>query len=279
MGLAAMRTLNVVCPYYLIMKLRTNPELPLTYFSLQLEYAKRAVQISKIPLEQALMEFTSFWRRIHDPLVLKINKTEWSFDPGTLPWRELCDRINNNNELADIVAYDLYLRNNNSTEAGKKYFGCFRYDFISQLDNDYGIIKIHFKNRDNSGKGPLAKERQKARFHDLKRMFKHISENHPKAKVVEGGSWLYNLPSYQRLFPKTFTSNMKVEEIPFPRTSGIWGQFINSDGQLNEKMKCTFIHKMNNARNPEELLRCFEFKILFPRTDIENFYSHLITIE
>ncbi len=259
------------------MEMRLDSELPPTYFALQFEYAKRAAQILKIPLEQALMEFTSFWRRIHDPLVLKTNKTEWSFDPETPQWRELCFRINNN-QLADIVAYDLYLRNNNSTEAGKQYFGCFRYDFISQVGNDYGVIKIHFKNRDSSIEGPLSKERQKARRHDLKRMFEHISENYPEAKIVKGGSWLYNLKSYQRLFPKMFTSNMKVEEIPFPRTSGIWGQFLNSDRQVNEKMKCSFIQKVNNAKSSEELLECFEFRILFPSTDIEYFYNHLITI-
>jgi hypothetical protein len=256
-----------------VMEWRHGPELPIEYFSLQLEYAKRVVRLSGISLEQALMEFTSFWRRIHDLRLLKINKTEWSFDPATPQWRELCDRINSN-ELADIVAHDLYLRNDNSTEAGKQYFGCFRYDFISQTDDD-GVIKIHFKNRDDSGKGPLSKERQKERFDDLKRMFDHISENHPEATVVTGGSWLYNLDSYQRIFPKTFTSDMKVEVIPFPRTSGIWGQFLNSDGQVNEKMKYTFIQRVATAKSTEELLQCFEFKILFTRTDIENFYNYL----
>jgi hypothetical protein len=259
------------------MNLRLDSGLPLKYFSVQLEYAKRAAQISRIPLEQALIEFTSFWRRIHNLRLLKINKMEWSFDPKTPQWRELCDRINDN-ELADIVAYDLYLRNDNSAEAGKQYFGCFRYDFISQVNDDYGVIKIHFKNRDNSCEGPLSKERQKARLNDLKIMFEHISENHPEAKIVKGGSWLYNLKSYQRLFPKTFTSNMKVEEIPFPRTSGIWGQFISSDGQVNEKMRYSFIQKVNLVRSREELFKCFEFKILFPSTDIQNFYSHFVTI-
>jgi len=260
-----------------MIELRLDPELPLKYFSCQLEYAKRVVQISKISLEQALMEFTSFWKRIHDPRLLKINKMEWSFDPKTPQWRELCDRISSN-ELADIVAHDLYVRNDNSTEAGKQYFGCFRYDFVSHVDDDCGVIKIHFKNRDNSSEGPLSKERQSARLQDLKRMFEFISENHPEAKFVTGGSWLYNLKSYQRLFPKEFTSKMKVEEIPFPRSSGIWGQFLNSDGQVNEEIKCSFLYKVGNANCTEELLDCFEFKILFARTMIDNFYSHLAII-
>ncbi len=53
---------------------------------------------------------------------------EWSFDPTTPQWQELCSRVNDN-EPADLVAYDLYVRNNNSAETGKEYFGCFRYDF------------------------------------------------------------------------------------------------------------------------------------------------------
>jgi len=258
-------------------ELRLTSELPLNYFSLQLEYAKKAVRISEISLEQALMEFTSFWRRIHDPRLLKINKMEWSFDPKTSQWRELRDRINNN-EPADIIAYELYLRNDNNTGTGKQCFGCFGYDFISQVDDDCRVIKIHFKNRDNSGEGPLSKERQSARLQDLKRMFEFIRENHPEAKVVIGGSWLYNLRSYQRLFPKAFISNMKIEEIPFPRTSGIWGQFLNSNGQVNEKIKCSFLYKVYNATSSEKLLGCFEFKVLFARTGIENFYSHLAII-
>jgi hypothetical protein len=257
------------------MELRPDPELPFEYFSLQFAFAKRAVDISGIPLEQALMEFTSFWRRVHNPLVLKTNKTEWSFNPATLQWRELCDRMHN--EPADGIAYDLYLKNDNSTEAGKQYFGCFRYDFIPNL-NDDGVIKIHFKNRDRSVEGPLSRERQEARRQDLKSMFVSIRKNHPEAKTVEGGSWLYNLKSYQRLFPETFTSNMKIEDIPFPRSSGIWGQFINSDGQINEKMKYAFLHKTDAAKSAKELLQCFEFRILFPRTGIGDFYSYLKTI-
>ena len=71
---------------------------------------------------------------------------------------------------------------------------------------------------------------------------------------------------------------MKTEEIPFPRTAGIWGQFLNSDGEVNEEIKCSFLYKVDNANSTEELLECFEFKILFAKTAIENFYSHLALI-
>jgi hypothetical protein len=250
-----------------------HSELPLEHFSLQYDYAKRAAKILNIPIGQTLMEFTQFWRRIHNPLELKANKIEWSFDPTTPQWRELSDKINHN-EAADTVAYELYRKNNNTTETGKNYFGCFRYNYIQQVDDEKGVIEIHFKNRDTSGYGPLTIGRKHERLHDLKSMFESIRKNHPEAQVVRGGSWLYNLNSYRRLFPEIFTRDMGVEEIPFPRTSGIWGQFLTSDGKVNDNMKSNFLLKVNNAKNADQLLQCFEFKILFPRAGIESFYSH-----
>lgn len=253
--------------------LKFHSQLPLAHFTLQYDYAKRASQILNIPIDQALLEFTQFWRRIHDPAELSRSKMDWSFNPTTPQWRELCNRIKCN-EPADTVAYDLYIKNNGSSELGKKYFGCFRYDFIHPAGNNKGIIKLHFKNRDTSGYGPLTKDRKGARCDDLKAMFKSINLYHPGAEIVQGGSWLYNLDSYRRLFPKIFTRNMKVEETPFPRSSGIWGQFLTSNSQVNDRMKHNFLLKANDATNVHQLLQCFEFKILFPTTGIANFYRH-----
>ncbi len=256
-----------------MIKLPFNSELPLKHFSLQYEYAKKAAKILNIPIGQALMEFTQFWRRIHNPLELKANKMEWSFDPTTPQWQELSEKINHN-EPPDTVAYELYRENNNTTEPGKNYFGCFRYNFIRQIDDEKGIIEIHFKNRDTSAYGPLTMKREHVRLHDLKSMFESISKKHPEATVVRGGSWLYNLDSYRRLFPGIFTRDMKVEEIPFPRTSGIWGQFLTSDGKVKDNMKSIGVRKGKNAHSTDQLLRYFEFKIVFPKAGIESFYSH-----
>ena len=255
------------------MNLTLLSKLPLAHFSLQYGYAKRAAQILNIPIQQALLEFTQFWVRIHDPVALKANNMAWNFDATTLPWQELCERIHVK-EPADKVAYELYLKNNDNSESDKKYFGCFRYDFIKLTGVENGPVKIHFQNRDATGYGPLKKERQRARVEELKLMFKWIRKNHPEAEIVQGGSWLYNLDSYCRLFPKTFTTGMKVEEIPFPRSSGIWGQFLRSDLQVNERKRSDFLSKVDNATTAHHLLQCFEFKILFPSAAIENFYDH-----
>ncbi len=74
---------------------------------------------------------------------------------------------------------------------------------LIKISDDRDVIKIHFKNRDTSAAGSLSKERQQVRLYELKLMFASISKYQPEAKVVHGGSWLYNLESYQRLFPET----------------------------------------------------------------------------
>jgi hypothetical protein len=244
----------------------TQPELPLEHFTLQLQYAQKAMEISRMPIERALMEYTQYWRRV--------GNKGWSFDPNTPTWGELITRIYNG-EPADIVAYDLYSRRTGipEEEQANPYFGCFRFDFNPEFDGDVGVIKIHFKNKDTSGVGPLSKERQSERFEELRLMFNFIMQNYPQAQVVHGGSWVYNLEAYRRLFPASYTENMRVEETPFPRTAGIWGQFLNSEGMIKDDVAKKFLEKTRDATSLDELLQCFEFKILFPRGIIEDFYK------
>ncbi len=245
---------------------------PLEHFSLQLAYAQKAAEILEISLERALLEFTQYWVRVNNASFLMINNLAWSFDPTTPDWQELCARIQKG-EKADVAAYDLYRKNNQESNAGKTFFGCFRFDFHAELNGESGIIELHFQNHDYSGYGPLSKARQVARVQDLKNMFHSIKDHYPQAKVVQGGSWLYNIEAYKRLFPDSFMTSMAVENTPFPRTLGIWGQFLNSEGAIKGEMADAFLIKVNQAKTLDQLLHCFEFKILYPRTKIKDFYD------
>ncbi len=249
--------------------------LPLEHFSLQLKYAQKAAEISHTSLEQALMAFTQYWVRINNLSFLITNHLTWTFDPMTPDWQELCARIQNR-EKADVVAYDLYRRNYQETDADKTYFGCFSFHFHPEWRGDRDVIEIHFHNRDHSGYGPLSKVRQAERIQDLKEMFTRVKTQYPQAKFVHGGSWLYNIAAYKRLFPASFTANMIAEDIPFPRSSGIWGQFLDSEGKVKLEMADAFLVKVNQAKTLDQLLQCFEFKILYPRVKIEDFYDFFV---
>lgn len=68
---------------------------------------------------------------------------------------------------------------------------------------------------------------------------------------------------------------MRVEAVPFPRTSGIWGQFLDSESNVKDEMSSVLLQRAKSAQTLDELPQCFEFKILFPRTKIEDFYDYL----
>ena len=42
-----------------------------------------ATEVSNIPIEQTLLEFHQYWRRVHDIAALKAQKIDYSFDPTT----------------------------------------------------------------------------------------------------------------------------------------------------------------------------------------------------
>ncbi len=239
-------------------------ETPLEHFQLQYHVAQRAMELGGLPLEKALMEFTSFWRRV--------GNAGWKFNEDSPQWTEYLQRIKNG-EVPDQAAYDMFVQHGDQADAGKHYFGCFRYDFNEEFEGDTGVVKIHFRNNDSSGVGPLSSSRQAARHDELRQMFADVREHHGDAHVVHGGSWLYNVPTYCRLFPPAYTQNMKVEEVPFLRTSGIWGQFLNSENTLKPEFTQRFLKRVQSASSVDALLQCFEYKILLPRALIADFYE------
>lgn len=248
----------------------SNLELPLEHFQLQAQYAQIAAETLQIPIEQACLEFTQFWRRV--------GNNNYSFDPNVPHWQDYVHQIHCGRDIA-IAAYDLYSQNTLSDQAlGKVYFGCFRFDFNPIFTDQWGVthknvIKLHFRNNDSDGIGPLATSKISLRLDELRSMFEFIKEIIPQAEVVHGGTWLYNRKEYCRLFPWVFTAEMLVEETPFPRTTGIWGQFLKSNKTVDMAMAHEFLMKARLAQTREQLLQAFKYRILFPRAPIQAFHD------
>ena len=57
-------------------------------------------------------------------------------------------------------------------------------------------------------------------------MFVDIREQVPEAEYVRGRSWMYNLPSYQRLFPAEYVRSAAPVE-PELQFMSLWGQFLD----------------------------------------------------
>ena len=68
--------------------------------------------------------------------------------------------------------------------------------------------RVALGNLDTSGLGALSRARGPERIRELTAMFTDIRRAHPEAEAFAGGSWLYNLPAYQALFPPEYIATM-----------------------------------------------------------------------
>ena len=103
-------------------------------------------------------------------------------------------------------------------------------------------------------------------------MFRQIHEVHPDAEEVWGGSWLYNLEAYRRLFP--------TEYVAAPTSAGyetgylaLWGQFVSRNGGVREPAASLFMDCVRQRRDIEACLTCFPYVVLRVRCRIGAFYE------
>ncbi len=241
-----------------------KPDIPREHFDLQYQFALKAMELTGKTLEECLMEYTAFYKRI--------GVKDWQFNSDNPIWQNFLQSARAVGNYAE-TAYNLFLENEkqrrNIKSPDKIRFGCFRFEYEQPKET----ITLHFSNQDKSGLGPLSHQRIEQRLKELAEMFKYIKANFPSAKYVAGGSWLYNYEAYRRLFPSTFMNGIGTQEIPFPRSSGIWGQFINSEKEVDEQVKIKFLSKIKEAKNIDELLQTFPMKLLIPKCGIEEFYK------
>lgn len=156
-------------------------------------------------------------------------------------------------------------------DSDEKNFGCFSFNPIH-----INGIQIHFDNKDTSGLGPLSDEQQTERFNELKKMFAYIKTHFPQAERVYGGSWLYNLERYRRLFPPSYTKEVKeVVQTKKFTSSSKWGQFLDSKGGVKQELAQELIENLEEVL-PDELSRAFPYptlKVSGPLSDFYEFYG------
>ena len=234
---------------------------PKELINLIIQYAKKRSQIFGLELIESIKNFT--------PIYYLIGNYDWEFKEDSIYWQEFLQRYENGEDLVELV-YDMYIKNYQEF-SNFKWFGCFRYSFIEDEEGN-GVVKLHFLNNCTSKEGPLALSQRGKRLQELKDLFEDVKENHPNAKYVQGGSWLYNLESYRRLFPREYFNNMESIS-PKPQKLVIWGQFVNSEWGVKKDMAEEFLSRLKKAKTEKDLENVFELKEMFPKGDIKYFYD------
>ena len=103
-------------------------------------------------------------------------------------------------------------------------------------------------------------------------MFRYIQANHPDVETVRGGSWLYNIPAYLRLFPPDYVKTAKPvgHETTF---WALWGQFVARHGSVRQPAASQFLACLKTQKTVEGCLQCFPYQVLRPECSIETFYD------
>lgn len=232
---------------------------PQQFFDIQIAFAQKISELTQQPYHDAVLHSTALYR---------IFGLDWSLDPANSVWQTYLRGLSGN-ERDGEWSYRLYLtRYDDIPKYNMPRWGCFSYEYLVESR----VIRMHFANLDASGYGPLSTLRKEARIAELQSMFLHIHERHPDARIVKGGSWLYNREEYTRLFPSAYQESARTAK-PHLIARGLWGQFLRHNNHINEKQASLFLERVNRLQEVKDHASCFPYQVMLVEAPVEAFYE------
>ncbi len=235
------------------------------YAAIQIRFAEEMAARSGKPLAETLLFYTNIHRRLGLGVAGKAPPSEtWSrFVDGV-------ERLTHDQRVAR--AFDTLSAHVDGSAIllpGRIGFGC----FACEPPDDDGMVRIHFGNRDRGLRdvGPLHHTRMQARREELTAMFGYLAREHPGVRYVNGGSWLYNIEAYRRLFPPAFADSRDPGDGP-PYIHGMssWGQFIDHRGRVRAQVRDAFYANFDTL-DPERPHLTFPLQVLFTTAPFDAF--------
>ena len=245
-------------------KYRNNPLIQYAkdFLILQVRFAEKIAGVSHQALEDMLMDQT---------MLRNLFNLRVSHDIPNPLWDAFIEGLRTSDNSEDW-AYNFYLQRIDPEPTApddRQFFGCFSYVYPWRNTRK---LRLHFENRETSEHGALSQDRITVRKSELSSMFRHIQINHPDVETVRGGSWLYNIPAYLRLFPPDYVKTAKPVGY---ETSfwALWGQFIGRNGSIRQPAAAQFLDCLNQQKTVDGCLECFPYQVLRPECPIETFYN------
>jgi hypothetical protein len=233
------------------------------FYNLNLLYARKAAEVRRMDPAEALLRYTYLY--VHFGLGR-------DFNPRHPVWQEYrAGLFRADDDVEWTARFALQREIAAPRPAEENQFGCFSYSIGSG-----GRLRLHFHNNDPRGVGPLSPHRLRARLAELQALFADVRERQLPVLSVVGGSWLYNLPAYRRLFPPAFitTALASYEDFQF---LALWGQFLDRSNDLRPQAAARFLANLLHASTPAALDQCFPFPVLRLECPLEffhDFYTH-----
>jgi hypothetical protein len=230
------------------------------FYALNLKFAHQVQQVSGIPLPHVLLQYTNLYIRFG---------LGHALDPAHPVWQKYIHGINSAEDSLEWT-YQFAQTQARLTSRGKGQsdFGCFSYSLW-----DGRRLRLHFHNQEPENIHPLGESRLGARLGELSRMFSAIKKDHIEVETVVGGSWLYNLSAYRRLFPPAFLSTARPGGEDYPYLV-LWGQFLERNGQVRPGPARQFVDGLEKQATLVGVLDCFPLKATYLEAPVEVFYSY-----
>lgn len=240
---------------------------PRAYFHLNLAFADTAAQATGVGLPEALRRWTNVYLR------LRLGE---SFDADDPVWRAYVARLPEAADRVDLT-YELYLARREAVlppppaPAPGTRVGCFRCELW-----DEGRLRLHFEDRDDSPHGPLSHQRVEVRRAELGRLFAWVRQHLPEVRAVVGGSWLYNIDAYRRLFPPAYLATAYPAGEAELRYYSLWGQFLDRHGEVKQEMAAPFLERLGGGpfADINAVAGCLPYQVLRLEAPVACFYDH-----
>ncbi|HEY2048490.1 MAG TPA: hypothetical protein VGH03_04060 [Caulobacteraceae bacterium] len=230
------------------------------YFEVQLLFAETIAERASRPLPDACLESTNLHQRFGLGRADGGAHLEWTrYAAGFERCATRSDRLDWT--VAFFAAAP-------PMQSSPNIFGCFHYELLIPDD----VVRIHFSNRDSADKcGPLARAKADRRRSELREMFGSIRAQHPGARSVRGGSWLYNLEAYRRLFPPEYAASVFTpEQVRLDGTSS-WGQLLDFRGFVKPAVRQALLDNLRDL-DIAAPWKAFPPHALGAQCAIEDFY-------
>jgi len=235
------------------------------YFALQLAFAEHMAGLKRLPLATAVARYTNFHKRF--------GLGDGGPDPSSPAWLDYIGPLVAHDAAADRLVWTkrfFAAQPPIALASNQTGFGC----FACESPTEAGDLQIHFQNRElGLDDGPLSSARRSARMAELTAMFGFIRQTYPMARTVVGGSWLYNLEAYRRLFPPQYGASRRLPDghVRLTGTSS-WGQFIDHREAIKPEARDQFIATWASL-DPDAPWRSFPLQAMRTRAPIELFFG------
>ena len=235
------------------------------YFALQLTFARRMAALTGLPLAKAVARYTNFHKRL--------GLGDGGDDPRSADWLSFVEPLSALTSDAEQLAWTVQAfaaRLPTPTSKDQTRFGC----FACEAPDDQGCLRIHFQNREPGlDHGPLSSQRRAARMAELTAMFGYIRRTHPAARTVVGGSWLYNLEAYRRLFPPEYGASRQTPGGPVRLTgTSTWGQTLDFREAVKPAVRDHVLARLHDL-DPAVPWLAFPLRALKAEAPVEAFYG------